>query len=216
MCAAFTTRVTLYSLHEHLSKKLKKLKQKPMLQVTPCRMPDSSDDEAVQDALNVFRRGAHYIQFFPASTIVAIASKTLQKLKGGGTQLVPIVHIVQLPSTGTATDGSSTTLIIPPRLLMQLSVDHGSNDVTPYDAIAVSPDGTFVAGGTIGGTVRLWSIGNGGEVVCHALARFAENCLEPPERTAGGARAYRNRYHFGRRGGQSLCESHISRIAIRK
>ena len=169
VCAAFTTRVTLYSLHEHLSKKLKKLKQKPMLQVTPCRMPDSSDDEAVQDALNVFRRGAHYIQFFPASTIVAIASKTLQKLKGGGTQLVPIVHIVQLPSTGTATDGSSTTLIIPPRLLMQLSVDHGSNDVTPYDAIAVSPDGTFVAGGTIGGTVRLWSIGNGGKVVCRAL-----------------------------------------------
>jgi hypothetical protein len=60
-------------------------------------------------------------------------------------------------------------LIIPPRLLMQLSVDHGSNDVTPYDAIAVSPDGTFVAGGTIGGTVRLWSIGNGGKVVCRAL-----------------------------------------------
>jgi WD40 repeat protein len=168
VCVAFTTRVTLYSLNEIFSKKMKKLNEKPKLVVTPCRMPESSDDEVVEEALKVFRRGSHYVQFFQDSSIVAIAQK--KKMKTG--QLIPVIHILQLPSKGITKEGQSSTLVVPPRLLMTL-VSNYTDDATPYDSIVISPDQKFVAGGTIGGDVRIWCVDNvdqnGSTIVCQSL-----------------------------------------------
>ena len=46
---------------------------------------------------------------------------------------------------GITKEGQSSTLVVPPRLLMTL-VSNYTDDATPYDSIVISPDQKFVAG----------------------------------------------------------------------
>ena len=83
---AFTTRVTLYRIHEHPTtiNNFKTSKNDDgastpsiittTLSASGFTMIDHAEDEAIQEALQVFRRGAHIVKFFPNTNTLIVSS----------------------------------------------------------------------------------------------------------------------------------------------
>ena len=191
---AFTTRVTLYRIHEHqtTTNNFKTSKNDDgastpsittTLSASGFTMIDHAEDEAIQEALQVFRRGAHIVKFFPNTNTLIVSSMkktTLIDPKTGKKKMKPEISILELPPVNVPQRY--------PKLIQVLKVsEENPIDATPYHDIVISPDGAYVACGTEQGTIRLFDLKTGNVCTSLPILQNVHVSIQAKERHANGA-----------------------------
>ena len=174
ICTAFTTRVTLYRIHQKTTSLKKSKRQKKMSNTRSAAdanvsfaasgfvMVDHSEDESIQSALTCFRRGAQVVEFFPETNAVAIASLP----KNGRSPVLSVLDIPPVNVSGRMPKLRTT-------LVCNSNGRHNNIDSTPYNMVCISmcdrgSKQQTVAACTEHGTIRIWSL------TCSEVALQAE------------------------------------------